>query len=103
MKKALKGLLTVTMHIMRYLIVSNIFVYVGTRMINFFKDPFMEDVKVTYFKDYLDVHFANAIMWIIMFNVCETTYKLFIKRENTTRNWLVFGVNMSIILIGIFG
>jgi len=78
-------------------------VYAGTRIVHFFDDPYMEDMASSPFVLYDMVNmFAQAIGFIIVFNVLRSSYQILVKKNFHWTRFLVFIVNLSIVIYGMF-
>lgn len=102
-KKTLKEISLYIFTTIKWLLFGNAAIYVATRLINFVTDPYMEDWTVNgYYKDEILTMFIQTILFMVIFGMIVSLYKLLFKKSYTWQTVFTFIVTAIILLFGIF-
>lgn len=103
MKKVLISILVFILDIIKWFVFGNVGVYVATRVINFFNDPYMEDWSSTgHYRDSLFEMMFQTVAFMIIFGLLVSMYKILFKQNYKWQTLVVFVVSLVITLMGIF-
>ncbi len=99
----LKEALYLLIGFIKWLIFGNVAIYAATRVINFFHDPYMEELSGmtgSYSTELLPM-FTQTLTFMIIFGLVVSTYRVLFKKNYTWQNIFVLAVTLVIVLIGI--
>lgn len=102
-KKLLVSILSFVLSILKWVAFSNVAIYVATRIINFWNDPYMEEYNISgYYRDELFAMFTQACLFLITFGFIVSLYKLLFMRNYKWQTWVVFISTGSLVIYGVF-
>ena len=110
MKKTRKGFKNILVEIglfflsiIKWFIFGNVAIYVSTRAINFFEDPYMEDGSFSgYYQEELLIMAIQTLFFILLFSLLVSLYKLLFKKDYRWQTFFILIVTLAFTVYGVF-